>query len=110
MANVPVRLATAQLTAAAVVLYTATAVKTTITAMTIRNANAAATTATIHLVPSGNVAADSNCILSAKSLAQNETYRVIEAIGQTLEAGGTIQALASSAARINIVASGVEYA
>ena len=97
-----------QLTAVAATYYTATNVRTQIQAMTLTNTTAGAVTATVYLVPSGGSATASNTILSAKSLAAGESYKVIEAIGQTLEAGGTIQALASAATSISMVASGVE--
>lgn len=98
-----------QITAAATTFYTVGAsTRAQIQAMTITNRNAAARTVTIHLVPSGGTATDSNIILAAKSLNQDESYKVIEAIGQWLEAGGTIQALASAATSVNLVASGIE--
>lgn len=97
-----------QLTTSAATYYTATNVRAQIQAMTLTNTSGGAVTATVHLVPSGGSASASNCILSAKSLAAGESYKVIEAIGQTLESGGTIQALASSATSITLVASGIE--
>lgn len=98
-----------QLTASAATYYTVGAsTRAQIQAMTITNRNASSRTVTIHLVPSGGTADDTNIILAAKSLAQNESYKVIEAIGQWLEAGGTIQALASAATSVNLVASGIE--
>jgi hypothetical protein len=45
-------------------------------------------------------------ILSARVIAAGESYNVSSAIGQTLAAGGMIQALASAATSINLVASG----
>lgn len=98
-----------QLAAAASTLYTApTATKTQIQSMTLTNTTGGAVTATVYLVSSGGTATASNTILSAKSIAAGESYKVIEAIGQVLEAGGTIQALASSATSISMVASGIE--
>lgn len=98
-----------QLTASAVTYYTApTSTRTQIQAMTLTNTTAGAITATVYLVPSGGSASDSNTVLSAKSIAADESYKVIEAIGQWLEAGATIQALAGSATSISLVASGIE--
>lgn len=110
MAVTPKRLVDgSQLTAAAAVYYTSTAVKTRIDACALTNSTVGAVTATMHLVPSGGTATASNMILSAKSLAAGETLIVPGAIGQWLEAGGTIQALASAISSIDLVASGVQF-
>lgn len=98
-----------QLTTSAVAYYTASGAKAQILAMTLTNTTGGAVTATVHLVPSGGSASASNCILSAKSLAAGASYKVAEAIGQALEDGGSVQALASSGASISLVASGIEY-
>lgn len=98
-----------QLGTGAGVLYTAgPSTRAQIQAMTVTNTNAAARTVSVHLVTSGGTADGTNIVLSAKSLAQNESYRVIEAIGQWLESGGTIQALASAVSSVDLVASGIE--
>ena len=81
---------------------------TTISAMTLTNDTTSAVTATVHIVPSGSTATSLNKVLSARTISAGESYNVGGAIGQTLEAGGTIQALASVAASITIVASGYE--
>ena len=47
-------------------------------------------------------------ILSAKSLAANETIVVPGAAGMVLPTGGTLQALASAGTAISIMASGTE--
>lgn len=110
MAVTPKRLVSgSQLAAAAGTLYTATNVKARIDAMAITNTTGGAITATVHLVPSGGTAGVTNCVLSARSIAAGETLIVSGAIGQWLEAGGTIQALASSATSVVMVASGIEY-
>lgn len=109
MAVTPKRLVPgSQLTTSAATYYTATGVKARIDAMALTNTSAGAVTATVHLVPSGGSAGASNCILSARSLAAGETYVVPGALGQWVETGGTIQALASGATSITLVASGVE--
>lgn len=110
MAVTPTRLvAGSQLTTSAAVYYTATNCSTRIDAITLTNTTAGAVTATVHLVASGGTATASNCVLSARSLAAGETLLVTGAIGQWLAAGGTIQALASAATSISLVASGVQY-
>lgn len=98
-----------QITASLATYYTVGAsTRAQIQAMTVTNTNASARTVSIHLVPSGGTADATNIVLSAKSLAQNESYKVIEAIGQWLEAGGFISAVASAATSIDLVASGIE--
>lgn len=110
MQRLPQRLvAGSQLTASAATYYTAPAnTLTTISACTLTNTTAGAITATLYLVPSGGSATASNCILSARTLAAGESFNVGSAIGQTLLAGGTIQALASAITSINLVCSGYE--
>jgi len=98
-----------QLTAAAATYYTALPnTLMTVSACTLTNTTAGAITATLYLVPSGGSASASNCILSARNLAAGESFNVGTAIGQTIPAGGTLQALASAAASIALVASGYE--
>lgn len=98
-----------QLTTSAATYYTAPAsTKARIDAMTLANTGAAAVTVTLHLVPNGGAADDSNVILKEKSIAAGESLTVREALGHWLEPGGTIQALASAAASVALVASGVE--
>ena len=108
MQRLPSRLVDgSQLTAAAAIYYTAPAnTITTIAACTLTNTTAGAVTATMHLVPSAGTPTASNMILSARVIAAGESYNVGSAIGQTLAAGGTIQALAGAAASIALVASG----
>lgn len=111
MAITPKRLvAGSQLTTSAATYYTAPAVtKTRIEACALTNTTAGAITATLHLVASGGTATTSNCIMSARSIAAGKEIVASTAIGQWLEAGGTIQALASAGNSISLVASGVEY-
>lgn len=110
MAVTPKRLVSgSQLTTSAATYYTASGVKTRIDSCTITNTSGGAVTATIHLVPSGGSASDSNKVLSAYSLAAGQTYVPPGIIGHWLEAGGTLQALASAGTSITLVASGVEF-
>lgn len=110
MQRLPKRLVDgAQLTAAAATYYTAPPFTlATISACTLTNTTAGAVTATLHLVPSGGTAGAANCILSARTIAAGESYNVGSAIGQTLPAGATLQALASAATAVTLVASGYE--
>lgn len=99
----------AQLGTAAGVLYTVPAnTLTTISAATLTNSTATARTATMHLVPSGGAPGPANMILSARTISPGESYNVAQAIGQTIPAGATIQALADAAAAVTLVASGYE--
>lgn len=110
MAVTPKRLVPgSQIAASATTYYTATNVKARIDAIALTNTTEGAITATVHLVPSGGTADATNCILSAYSIAAGATYVVPGAIGQWLEEGGTVQALASAATSITLVASGVEW-
>jgi hypothetical protein len=110
MQRLPKRLVDgSQLTAVAATYYTAPAnTLTTISACTLTNTTAGAVTATIYLVPNGGTAGVTNCVLSARTLAAGESFNVGSAIGQTLAAGGTLQALAGAATSITLVASAYE--
>lgn len=108
MQRLPSRLVDgSQLTTSAATYFTSPSnTFTTIAACTLTNTTAGAITATMYLVPLAGSPTASNCILSARVLAAGETYNVGSAIGQTLAAGGMIQALAGAAASISLVASG----
>lgn len=98
-----------QLGTAAAVLYTVPAnTITTISAATLTNSTGTARTATMHLVPSGGTAGPANMILSARTISPNEAYNVPQAIGQSIPAGATIQALSDAATALTLVMSGYE--
>ena len=98
-----------QLTASAATYYTTPPnTKARIDALTLTNTSAAAASVALHLVPAGGTAGDGNVILKAKAIEAGGSYSVREALGHWLEAGGTIQALASVATAVTLVASGVE--
>lgn len=87
-------------------LYTVPAsTRTLITGMTLTNTSGGAVTATVHL----GTAAAANCVMSARSLAAGETVLVTGAIGQVMEAAEVLQAAASAATSISMVASGIEF-
>lgn len=110
MAFLPKRLVDgSQLDTTIATYYTATNVRARIDAIVLTNTTAGAETVTLHIVPSGGTADDTNCVLSAKSIAAGASYVPPGAIGQWLEDGGTLQALASAVTAITLVASGVEY-
>lgn len=98
-----------QLAAAAGIFYTVPPnTITTISAATLTNSTAIARTATMHLVPAGGAPGPANMILAARTISPGESYNVAQAIGQTIPAGATIQALADAAAAVSLVASGYE--
>lgn len=99
----------AQLTVAAATYYTAPAnTKTVIKRLTFCNTSANAVTVTLYLVPSAGAAGDANTIAKTKTMFGGETWSCPDAEGHVLEAGGTIQALASAGTSITILGSGVE--
>lgn len=109
MAIVMKQLAGGTITNAAATYYTAAAaVKARIDAFTVTNYSGSAATITIWLVPSGGSAADTNIIVKTRSIAAGASGRILEAIGQTLEGGGTLQMQASANSAITVAVSGVE--
>lgn len=98
-----------QLTTGATTLYTANAVRAQVHAANLLNTSAAPVTVTLHLVPSGGAAGDANMILKAKPLNVSESYKSLELIGQWLNPGDTIQALASANTAVSVMIGGVEY-
>ena len=99
----------AQLTLAAATYYTVPAnTLTTISACSVTNTTGIARSVTLYLVPTGGAAGATNCVCSGRVIAPGETYNVAGAIGQTLAAGGTVQALSDLAAALSLVASGYE--
>lgn len=110
MAIRPKRLVSgSQLTGSAATYYTATNVSARIDNCVLTNTTSGAVTATLHLVPSGGSASASNMILDAYSIAAHTSYVPPGIIGQWIESGGTLQALASAATSITMVVSGVEF-
>lgn len=97
-----------QLTASAAAIVTGgAAMKTVITKARFANLEAAtAYTFTVYRVPSGGSPATSNIIINARSIAPSCTDLAPELNGMTLNAGDTIQALASTTLKINAFVSG----
>lgn len=109
MAINPKKLAGGTITTGAAAYYTAaSAVKARIDAFTVTNYSGTAATFSVWLVPTGGSADDTNIIVKARSIAAGASGRVLEAIGQWIEGGGTIQMLASDGSAITIAVSGVE--
>lgn len=89
-------------------IYTAVNCKAVIDKFTLTNTTGASVTATVFLVASGGGATAANTIISAKSIAAGETYTCPELIGQVLESGGFIVAIAGAAASLTVSAAGRE--
>jgi hypothetical protein len=97
-----------QLTTGAESYYVAPAnTRCVVKRLSLTNTTLPAVTVTVHLVPSGGSAGDSNVIAKNHTIAGEETWDCVSA-EHVLEAGGSIQALASAGASITIVGSGVE--
>lgn len=88
--------------------YTALNCKTIIDKFTVTNTSANNETISVNLIASGGSAGNSNLVIKTRSIAPNETYTCPELVGQTLEPGGFISTLASSALALTISASGRE--
>lgn len=97
------------LTASVATLYTVPAsTKALIQKMSCVNTDTVARTVTIHLVASGETATPTNMIVKALPIAAGYTADISDASAHLLEAGGSIQALASTASVVSIRVSGVE--
>jgi len=109
MSVTPKTITSAQVAATATTYYTAPAnTRSIIKKLTFTNSTAGALTVTVYLVPLGGTAGVTNILISARSVGAGETYECFEAMGQVLQAGGFIQALASSATSITIQGSVAE--
>lgn len=88
--------------------YTATNCKAIIDKFTGTNTTAGNVTLSVNIVTASGSASSSNLIVSARSIAPNETYTFPELIGQVLDISGFISTIASAATSITIRASGRE--
>ena len=107
----PIELINAQMTdAAAAIPYTApVGTRTRITAASIINTEAATPyTVDVHKIPAGDSAAAANKIINTRTIQAKETYPCPELIGQILEPGDKLDALASTTLKLNFIVSGVE--
>lgn len=86
--------------------YTSSGVKTIIDKFTVTNTSGSAATLSVNLVASGGSAGASNLVLNAQSISAGACYLCPELVGQTLESGGFISTLASTAGALTISASG----
>ena len=98
-----------QLTAAAVVYYTAPALTTAeVTAATATNVTATTQTLSVSMVPSGGTVGVTNIVVQLRSVPANSSIQLWELIAQKLPPGATIQAQASAAGAINLTIGGRE--
>nr|WP_321328510.1 hypothetical protein [Alcaligenes faecalis] len=81
---------------------------TTISAMTATNTSNAVVDLTVYLVPAESTPEAANAVLWKRNLAPGESRVIGEGIAQTIHPLGTIQAAASAAGAISLVASGYE--
>lgn len=84
-------------------------VRTVINQARLVNHTAGAIVVTIWILQNGESEAANFIALDSKTLAANETYLVPEIIGDSLDTGGVIKAIASSAASVSFSATGTEF-
>lgn len=97
-----------QLTASTAVYYTSTNLKTRIDKLSVTNPTANARLFTLYLVPNSGAANDGTTITSLRPINAGETWNCPDAVGQILNAGGSIQAKADAATALTISAAGVQ--
>lgn len=103
MQRIPKAIVAAQLTNAAATYYSApTGTTSTINNLSLTNTSGSPVTVTLYRVPSAGAPGVTNTIMSAFSLASGQTYVPPQAIGLQLEAGMTLQALASANTSVTI--------
>ena len=108
---IPVEMINAQITGAlAALTYTApTGTRTRITAASIINTEAATPyTVDVHKIPTGDSGTAANKIINTRTIQGGETYPCPELIGQILEAGDKLDAVASTTLKLNFIVSGIE--
>jgi hypothetical protein len=99
----------AQLAGAAATLYTCPAnTQARVLKCVATNDTTVADTATFYKVPSGGAAGVTNLIMNAKAIGDKESYECPEVVGQVLDAGDTIDALAGTADQITVALDVVE--
>jgi hypothetical protein len=69
---------------------------------TATNDTTSTVTITFHKVESGGSVGDNRLILNAKTLASRETYECPEVVGQVLDSGDFISAIASAASQVTV--------
>ena len=106
MQRLPKQLAATELTTSTVVQYTAPAnTRTTVSAASVTNKTGTARYYTVTITPSGGSA---RYVAYQLVVAAGKTAIVTGLIGQTLDAGGVISALAEANSALDFVMSGYE--
>lgn len=97
-----------QIAASATTYYTATNLQARIDKCTVTNNDTGALTFSVYLVPSAGTAGATNVVILTRSINANETYTCPEVVGQWLNNGQFLAALASSASKLTLRVSGIE--
>lgn len=109
MTITPVQLiAPQQLTNAAAIYYTSTNIKTRVDKMSLTNVDTNPHTVTMYLVPNAGSPGVTNTITKTRSIAAGTTWNSPDFVGQILNAGDTIQALADANTSVVISSAGVQ--
>lgn len=69
---------------------------------TMTNDTTTVVTVSMHKVESGGAVGDDRLVMNAKSLGSRETYECPEVVGQVLDAGDLISAIAGVAAQVTV--------
>ena len=108
MANTLIDIYNGQPGATDTTLYTAPAnTRVRILAATATNDTTTAKYISAHRVPSGDSVGDANIIMNQKTVGSMETVQLWQLIGQVLEAGDFLSAIAEAASQITVHISGV---
>ena len=75
---------------------------------TVTNDTTTAVTISFNKVPSGDSVAATNLIMNLKALGSRETYECPEVVGQVLDAGDILSAIASVADQLSVAVDVVE--
>ena len=100
---------TQQLGGSAALLYQSPAFTTTqITALTATNTDSVTHAITLYIVPSGGTATASTLSTAARPILAGGNYSGQNEYGQVLNPGDSIWGLADTAAKVNVMASGLQ--
>ena len=88
--------------------YVATGVTTIIDKFTATNFSSGMVNVSVNLAAVSEATGNSNLIVKTRTLQPGETYTFPEIVGHTLPSGGFVSTIASSAAAVNLRASGRE--
>lgn len=97
-----------QIAGSATTYYTATNVQARLDKCTVTNNDTGALTFSIYLVPAAGTAGATNVVILSRSINAGETYTCPEVVGQWLNAGQFLAAIASSATKLTLRVSGIE--